>query len=195
MKNLSKYKELMLAEAIDEMSMNFEPGNEGLNNPIKNEKEAIKILSTGKLIGEFDSSAAGEVKIYLITNDNEYSIYLLLKDKPFIACEYSYDKYDKCIENKVIWNFSWYRGLFREFFEKYIIPREFMIFSDILQSKKAFRFWTIIFEEYVEKKKTHKMVVADMSKKIQHTINSKDDMTLYYDKEGMDNFQFCLIKI
>lgn len=193
----TKYKEtmLILEQLMNEWPMRFEPGDSGLDDSKKNEKLALEVEKTGKLLDTFSYSSAGEINIYLIIDGEEYNIYLILKNKPFIAGQYTYIKHAKCIENKFIWNFSWFQGLIREFFRAYIIPRERMIFSDEAQSRRGFKFWKSLFEEYVEKKKTHKMMAVNMSDKIQYTITSEDDMDKYYNDEDGVKFQFALIEL
>ena len=185
----------VLEQLMMEWPMRFEPGDSGLDDTKKNEKLALEIEKSGKLIDTFSHSIAGEIKIYLIINGEEYNIYLILKDKPFIAGQYSYIKHDTGIENKFIWNFSWFQGLIREFLDKFIIPREPLIFSDQAQSKRGFKFWKTIFEEYVVKKKSHKMLAVNMNDKIQYTIASEDDMDKYYNDEDGVKFQFVLIEL
>jgi hypothetical protein len=197
MRGMSRYKETMfiLEQLMNEWPMRFEPGDAGLDDPKKNEKLALEIEKTGKLLDTFNHSIAGEIKIYLIIDGEEYNIYLILKSKPFIAGQYSYIKHDKGIENKFIWNFSWFQGLIREFFDKFIIPREPLIFSDQAQSNRGFKFWKTIFEEYVIKKKSHKMLVVNMGKKVKYDIDTVEDMDKYYDKKNSANFQFVLMKL
>jgi len=197
MEKLSKYKESMLAleQMMNEWPMRFEMGDGELDDLKSNETKALEVRKTGKLLDTTSLSTVGKVEIYLIIKNNDYNIYIVMKNKPFIAGQYTYIKHPTCIENKYIWNFSWFQGLIREFFRNYIIPRERMILSDQTQSRRGFKFWKSLFEEYVEKKKTHKMMAVNVDDKIQHNITSEADMDKYYNDEDGVKFQFVLIEL
>lgn len=167
---------------------------------ILNSEDSVWVERNANFIGKWTINGAKlEWRLFIFKEGNIETFYLLDESTPFICSEYSYERITtpiNGIENKHIWNFKWDKGLFRLFFDNYILSKENTIISDQNLTEAGFNFWKYLFKEHAITQNTHKMLVMNMDDgKIILPINNEGQMEEFYTDSKSGKFRFVLKKI
>ena len=167
---------------------------------ILNSEDSIWVEKNAEFIGNWTiKNAKLKWRLFFFKEGNTETFYLLDENTPFICSEYSYKRITSPIngiENKHIWNFKWDRGLFRLFFDNYIISKENTIVSDASLTESGFKFWKYLFKEHVSTQNTHKMFVINMDdSNILSGIRKENQMDEFYTDTKSGKYRFVLQKI
>ena len=158
----------------------------------------MRIEKNAKQLDDYKLSSF-TYRLFIKSDGDDTTYYLLDKNKPFITMEYSFTRISnpiKGIENKYLWNFKWDKGLARIFFDDYILKQEPIIISDEVQTEKGFNFWKYLFREYVKDKKTHLMRVIDINHGIFiSSIKNENQMDEFFTESKSGKFRFVLQKL
>jgi hypothetical protein len=193
----SKYiKHIMEAYGltIDETPAKLKDKEWRLNDGVLNEMDAKEVLKRAKNMGMYRISNM-EFRLYFENERNVYTYYLIEPKNSFIDVEYSYNKISKPIngiENAMVWNSRYNKGLARNFIEDYILNKEPRMISDITLSEGGFKFWKNLFDDMVINRNSHKLYVINFeSGEIVKDINKEDDMDEFFG-DGRAKFRFVL---
>lgn len=179
------YKEFFL---LNEMPSKLPPRDWSMDDYIKNNYDGMRIEKNDKFIKIYNFGNT-PLRVYLEQDENTYHYSLLDKDKPYINALHSFDiiKYPVIgIENREIWNSHYSRGLIRKWMKDEIIPNYDNMMSDKVLSKKGFKFWQTLFDDYGKMD-----VVNYYNAEVVCHINDKSEMEHYYDNEKY-GFRFVL---
>jgi hypothetical protein len=181
---------------VGEMPSQLPDGKFALDNFFANNQEGVRIEKEAEFVSDI---ALHSFKFRVFKEvDSQTVIYSLLEeDTPTIAVQYSYEQVNKPIkgiENRHAWNSIRMRGMFREFFDKFIIPHHSVILSDQALTRKGLNLWKQLFDRYVVENKTHKMVVIDAKTgSIISTLQAAENMIQYWESDKF-NLRFVLIR-
>jgi hypothetical protein len=167
---------------------------------ILNSEDSIWVEKNAEFIGKWTIQNANlKWRLFFFKEGQTETLYLMDENTPFICAEYSYERITtpiNGIENKHIWNFKWDRGLFRLFFDNYIIPKEHIILSDNNLTESGLKFWKYLWKEHVADHKTHEMVVINMDDgNILSNLGEENQMNEFYTDTKSGKYRFVLQKI
>jgi hypothetical protein len=128
---------------------------EDLNSSFEDATEQLIIDNGGELYDKYN-----EILIYNIQSkkDNKTNELYFVKNKKLVAYYRFLIKEDQdCIQTKMIWNSKNHRGIFREIFLNYILPKYKRIQSDDQISERGFQFW----EKLLQGGGNYKIYISD----------------------------------
>lgn len=183
---------------LNEMPNRLKHINFPNDDTILNHMEGVRIEDSCRFLENF-KVGSNTYRLYFEKYDQNECYYLLIKDEPFLVMEYAYHPIQhpiNGIENKVIWNHIWHKGMFRYFFDCYIIPIKPIIITDYVMTDRGYIFWQYLLKEYVNNKKTHKLYVIDL-KTGGYIINVNDVkiMNDYFSDKDVGNYRFVMEKL
>ncbi len=196
MTDYSKY--IFEVYGLTEMPVRLHNIDWTLNDSNLNQREADRVLKTGKNLGNYKISAIN-FRFYNEEEDGVISYYLIDTNNPYIHAEFSFNRISipiSGIESVSIWNCKYNKGLVRYFIEDYILKQERVLISDKSQTARGFNFWQALFDDCVDGSKTHKMYIIDFKTgNVICNIHNKNEMKEYFGELDKTKFRFVLEKI